>query len=419
LLNTSNQKRGAWYWFYQSLLEASAQIYAHKTRSLLTALGIIIAVSGVVTVIAVMQGLEQGVNKALSQLGAETILIRPNYFKRYSPQDGPRESITMREFNIISKNVPHLAAMSAAQQVESEYSGAGITYKSQKVMAQVMAVTENFPSLYQQFPNAGRFIMTSDQTAHHRVCVISEHIAQKLGVAHDPLDKLVKIKGQNFRVIGVMPNTINKSGTMLSDVYIPLSIALEPGFGSDDIEIAFRIVNIEERENILNKLRQLLRQTLQTKPGEADDFHIEDAESLRNVNKEIIAMISTVLLVVVSISLLIGGIGIMNMMLVSVMERTKEIGVLRSLGATRNQIRSRFLIEASLLSTFGGVLGILLGYLISLLVTTFIPAADHASLPLWAILLTLGVAMGTGIISGSLPAEKAAALDPVEALAHE
>jgi putative ABC transport system permease protein len=163
-----------------------------------------------------------------------------------------------------------------------------------------------------------------------------------------------------------------------------------------------------------------LRQSLGTLPSDVDDFVIEDAEQLRAANDEMVKLLSIVLVLLVSISLFVGGIGVMNVLLVSVFERTREIGILLALGATRNQIRLQFLIEAGILSLFGAFLGVIIGWILSHgIVYLALPRVESAVVPLWTVLSAIGVTICVGVLAGVFPAIRAANLDPIEALAAE
>lgn len=404
-------------WYIDIFVQAWRQLHAYALRSVLTALGIVIAVTGVITVAGVMAGLQSGVNRELAELGAETIMLAPNFRKA---MDGKNlEYLGWREWQMLQR-IPGIATPVASINVRSN--GAQSKLDATRSAPKVVGVSDQFPDLYRQVPLHGRFLLPSDESGHLRVCVIGDHMVERLRLPPDAvLGSTIRLGVLALRVVGVMPANGDRSGSaqQFGDIYVPLSVADELNARESGMQLAFRLRDPSQREHVLRDLSQRLRQTMGTAPNEEDDFRIEDAAQIRRTNDAIIGMVSLVLVLVVSVALLVGGVGIMNVMLVSVTERTREIGVLRALGATRRHIRLQFLTEAALLSALGAFVGVILGWGLASLIVLVIPNAQGAVLPLWAVVASVGGAILVGLVAGAVPAMRAANLDPVLALAAE
>lgn len=403
-------------WYLDIVRQAWAQIRAYALRSTLTALGIVIAVTGVIAIACVMQALESGVNRELSKLGAANVMVGTNWKKLMSGK--PVSSMSRRDWAALRSHVPGISAVVATARVDA---AGKVRYGQNGLALSVLAASDQLPSLYRLYPELGRFLADSDENAHLRVCVISSDIVKRLGLPANPIGARLQIGRLQLQIIGVMPGE-GRGGSDLSqigEVYIPFSVAEDITGKESELHFGFRVLAPEQHAQVLERVRQVLRQSQQTVTADDDNFVVEDAAAVRKANDVIIGLISLVLLAIVSIALLVGGIGIMNVMLVSVTERTSEIGILRALGATRQQIRVQFLVEAAILSGLGALAGVLCGALLAAVIVSFIPHAEGAQLPLWAVFTSVGVAVVVGLISGALPAARAADLNPVAALAKE
>ncbi len=401
--------------YAEIFIQAWQHIRAYALRSALTALGIVISVAGVIAITGVMAGLEAGVNRELANLGAENITVSGNWRKLMA--GSKVAELTRRDLQALQTYVAGISTVTATESVRV----GKVQFAEKKIALSVVAASAALPQMYQQFPEQGRFLSDGDDELHRRVCVVSQHALPLLGLAANPIGERLKVGNVWMQIVGVMPGNGRASGSVkqLGDLYIPLSVAEELTGEQSNLEFGFKLLGTHKREEVLSKVSQVLRQSQRAQPGEEDDFRIEDAAEVRRTNDAIIGMISIVLILIVSVSLVVGGIGIMNVMLVAVTERTKEIGILRALGATKQQIRVQFLLEAALLSGAGAVAGVVLGWLAASLATLFIPHADGAHLPLWAVASSVACAIAVGLVSGALPAARAAELDPVTALTTE
>jgi putative ABC transport system permease protein len=274
----------------------------------------------------------------------------------------------------------------------------------------------------QVFPELGRFIRTSDDQSRRKVAVIGSKLLEKLRLPPEPIGKFLEIGGEWFKIIGVTEKKGEAFGFSKDDyILIPFSVG-KIAAGSNtkpNISISFTVNDIEQVDAVQGRVTSLLRQAHRLKPGLRNDFKVQTAQQLSDSFSNIISTITMVLSGIVSISLLVGGIGIMNIMLVSVTERTREIGICKALGSQRHHILMQFLIEATTLSLLGGLVGLVLGYLIGFGVAKIIPGFPDAFVPWWAILMAFGFSSLVGIVFGIMPAAKAANLNPIDALRYE
>ncbi|MDE2346747.1 MAG: ABC transporter permease, partial [Gammaproteobacteria bacterium] len=272
------------------------------------------------------------------------------------------------------------------------------------------------------YPVMGRYLTPSDDIGHRRVAVIGHTLLADLNLPKHPVGQFIEMFGQWFKIVGVLKELGNIAGQDQDDrIYIPYGTAHSLlGASNDvDIQIDLEVNNLKDIDSVAGQITQLLRRRHHLKPDEANDFEVQTSAQITATINKIFNMITLVLGSVVGISLLVGGIGIMNIMLVSVTERTREIGICKSLGARRSDILLQFLIEAVTLSLIGGVIGLLLGYGIGMLVAHLVPQFLGAHVPWWAIALAFCFSGGVGVLFGIAPAAKAASLNPIDALRYE
>jgi len=267
----------------------------------------------------------------------------------------------------------------------------------------------------------GRFLSDGDDKTRRRVAVIGEDLRTNLELPEDPIGEFVRIGDEWIRIVGLTESQGQILGQSQDNYMIVPFGTMRNLTGNrvqQDIFIQLTLSDIEQGENIQDRLRILLRRAHDLDQDEEDDFQIQTSEQLRNAVTSILGTVTLVMGGIVSISLLVGGIGIMNIMLVSVTERTREIGICKAIGAKRHQILLQFLFESLLLCLIGGLIGLMIGYGIGLGVSAAI-GLPEAYVPYWAVLLAFGFAAFVGIVFGIMPAAKAANLDPIEALRYE
>lgn len=252
--------------------------------------------------------------------------------------------------------------------------------------------------------------------------VIGDKVRENLSLPDNPLNQYVEISGEWFKIVGLMKPKGDIMGFSQDDiVFMPYNTmrSLQGNQARTDIQIQLSLSDTAVVEDVVQQLTSLLRNAHDLDSDEDDDFQIQTAEQLMETFDTVINMVTIVIGGIVSISLLVGGIGIMNIMLVSVTERTREIGICKAIGAKRHHILMQFLIEALLLSLLGGIIGLAIGYGLGTLISNSIPSFPSASIPLWSVALALGFSGFVGVLFGILPAAKAANLDPIDALRYE
>ncbi|MBN2446980.1 MAG: ABC transporter permease [Phycisphaerae bacterium] len=399
-----------------NVITALIQIWANKIRSLLTVLGIIIAVTSIIAVVSLVEGFGDYVTNFLRGLGTNMMVVYPEWLR------GPRgEYLRPAEMNIGDIQAVDAHAEAVRQTSPVIWLQGQVEYGRQQLTSvDIRGTNEFFQRIRNFYPDAGRFFAAVDVENGNSVCVLGREVLRKLECDESIVDDYILIDSQRFKVVGLLES----KGSFMGDnqdeiVVIPWTTALKMYPWRRDY-LAFYVEAVDEGQigEARNQLARILRERHGLKPGDRNDFGIfKQDEVLREFNN--IRMIATgVLAGIVSISLLVGGIGIMNVMLVSVTERTREIGLRKSVGAHRRDILMQFLTEAIVLSTVGGAIGILLGYAIVHLVSLH-PSMVKATVPLWSVGLALGFSAGVGIFFGIIPAFKAAIIHPIDALRHE
>ena len=399
---------------------ALASIRSHGFRSFLTMLGIIIGVASVIAIVALSQALGEIVASNFKGLGSNSMSIRSLTTAEQALQ-GKLHRLTLNDYRHIVRHVEDIGDIAPSFSPFGDY-GTAIKHDATTVFARVHAVTPNYQVLSQAVPQHGRYISNDDVNTHRRVCVIGKKLREKLHLPANPIGRFIELGGQWCKVVGVTePRAEAFGGAQDDQALTPFSTgqSLVADPAQIDIAVTFNVIESEQLAGVRERTAGLLRQLHRLEPGEKDDFEIFTAVQLQEMLSRVVGSMSMVLAGIVGISLLVGGIGIMNVMLISVTERTREIGICKALGAQRHHILAQFLIEASMLSLLGGIIGIVAGYLLALLASSLIPLLSAPSIPWWAMTLALGFSSVVGLVFGILPAAKAANLDPIVALRFE
>ena len=407
------------YSLLESLRSALHAIRAHKLRSFLTTLGIIIGVMAVVAIVSLIQGFSQSISNQFAGFGTDSLTVQA-YLPFKEQLQGKVAYITPADMLSIQHEIPGISGVTPLLQLGRF--GSAIQYKGEASTSQILGVTQGYAAVFSQYPDQGRFITPGDDLSHRRVAIIGQTVIDNLHLPADPVGEYFQIGGQWFKVVGVL----HKQGSILgqdqdNEVLIPYGTAhsLLGGASKENIQIELKVNDTSQMDNTADRIKQLLRREHRLKSGQDDDFKVQTASQFTDSFKSILDMLTLVLGGIVGVSLLVGGIGIMNIMLVSVTERTREIGILMSLGARRSDILVQFLLEAVMLSMLGGIVGLILGYAIGELIVYAVPSFRGAHVPLWAALIAIGFSTTIGVIFGITPAAKAAALDPIDALRYE
>ncbi|MEM7217309.1 MAG: ABC transporter permease [Pseudomonadota bacterium] len=393
-------------------------IVAHGFRSLLTMLGIIIGVASVIAVISLVQGLRESITAEFQSLGSNALTVRSyTPFKRRL--EGQVSRITVDDYQLIVDRVSDVETITPV--LFSEGAAGELSWGSQTTFSQVQGTTHSFQDVANLYAARGRFLSPADNSTRRRVAVLGPQVVEDLEMTQ-PVGEFLTIGGEWIKVVGVMEARGELFGRSQDDyVLLPFEtmrsmngVQVEP-----DIVMQLAVASSEAMGDVTNQIRAYLRKSHNLAPTADDDFRIQTPEQIAESLDQIINTVTVIIGGIVAISLLVGGIGIMNIMLVSVTERTREIGICKALGARRRDILLQFLIEALLLSLLGGVLGLLLGYGLGALVASLVPNFPPATVPLWAIALALGFSGAIGVLFGLLPASKAADLNPIDALRYE
>jgi putative ABC transport system permease protein len=402
----------------ENLRMALRSIWANKMRSILTTLGIIIGVAAVIGVVSIVQGLNFWISGQLQGVGATYIRVDSKQDPTDPDLAGRGVTLTYEDGQAILEQVPEIVAFSP------------ITFRSERVrrgdkttVPFLLGVGSSFQEVSNTWVERGRFFSDLDERSRARVCVIGEKVVEDLALGDNPLGRDVTIGTTVFTVVGVM----EKLGQILganrdSLIVVPFTTARElygETMTQQFLRLDLKARSAEDVNRAKDMISDLLRRRHGLRRGMTDDFDVTLQEELLETTSSILGAITKVVGAVVGIALLVGGIGIMNIMLVSVTERTREIGLRKAVGARRTDVLLQFLIEAITLSAIGGAIGVLGGWGLGALGASAIPGFPAAHVPLWAVLLGFGFSSAVGIFFGIYPAAKAAALDPIESLRYE
>jgi putative ABC transport system permease protein len=402
----------------ESSRSAALSVKAHGFRSFLTTLGIIIGVTSVIAVVSVMQGLSGNITKQFDSMGTNVLNVN-SFTPKKERLQGKIAKLNYQDFLEIKHNVSGISNITPT--VMAMGANAVAQYKGESTTTQVTGTGSSYQMLYGVYPEQGRFFNLSDDRSRRRVAVLGPSVVDNLEIKGEVLGQYIMIGGEWFKIIGVLEKRGKLFGFDQDDyILLPYSTtqALLGGAQEPDIMISMQVKNADNLENVQQHIKNLLRRNHRLTDEQNDDFKVTTAEQMLETVNNITSTTTLVLSGVVGISLLVGGIGIMNIMLVSVTERTREIGIQKALGATRVDILLQFLIEAIFLCLLGGIIGLGLGYGAGAIVSNLIDL-PAATVPGWAIALSLGFSAGVGVIFGIIPAAKAANLEPIDALRYE
>ncbi len=404
----------------ESIWIALQSIWANKLRSFLTVLGNIVAVASIVTIVSLIQGLNATVSGAIvGRVGADTFVIQrvPPIVRTEEDEERTRSFplITVREADAIRAFSPAIQSVLA----RAQRGGGTVSYRTRELQSvQVQGVTSEFQNFAGFDAERGRLMTPVEVERNQNVALLGYDVADQLFGDIDPVEKTITISGSRFRVVGVSARKGSLFGNSQDAfVVIPLGSYMRIFGARQNLALMVRPTTPEVLETAMEDATLALRVERRLKPGDPDNFGIFTSDTVLGIYEQATNGIFAVLVGVVALSLLVGGIVIMNIMLMAVSERTREIGLRKALGAKRRDIMSQFLTESVTLSSFGGVIGILLGFAVAQVIAYFTPLP--ATLELWAIVLGVGITAFVGLFFGAYPASRAARLDPIEALRRE
>ncbi len=393
--------------FAEAFRVAMQAIVANRLRAGLTTLGVIIGVLAVVLLVAIGQGAREEITGSIEGLGSNLLIVVPGGLD--FSQAPARSTLTLRDLDAVERAIGDPSRVAA-----DTFSGEVLRAGNQSVFASVIGATADFDEVVVRELSRGSSFTESDVVTRRRALVIGAGVADALFPNEDPLNKNITIAGLRFRVVGVLERV---GGSLFGpdrdfQVLMPIT-TLQRILGTDRVDGIFvkarSVADIdEERELVLNALTRRL---------DEDEFSIITQEEIIGVVARVLELVTLLLAAIAGISLLVGGVGVSNIMLVSVSERTREIGLRKAIGARPRDITLQFLIEAVVLTGAGGLLGLVSGVGLAGLVNRFAPIP--AVITLWSVLLALGVSIAVGVFFGVWPARRAGMLDPVEALRHE
>ena len=393
---------------------ALRSLVTHKLRTFLTALGIIIGVASVISMISIGEGARSQTQDTISKFGTNIITVKPGQKKSRHVITGKVDTLTLDDAEYIKTNISLITGVAA-----QVYRSAQLKFENKNTNTTVRGTGASYARLANFEMDRGRFYNDEEIKSARRVCVVGATVLKNLFDNINPLGKTIKVNGKNFLVIGT---TIPKGALSWFDpddqIFIPVTTAQKRIFGMKHVQsIDVQAGKIEDLEIIIEEITRLLKQKHNIPEGKEDDFYVQNsAQFLRSWGDS--AKTFTYLLGgIAAISLMVGGIGIMNIMLVSVTERTREIGIRKALGAKKKEILEQFLIESVLISFLGGGIGILLGIAISRFVSEI--GGWDTIVSTQSILMAFGFSVAIGVFFGFYPANKAANLNPIDALRYE
>ena len=391
----------------------------NKMRSFLTMLGIIIGVGSVITMLAIGQGSKQSIKKNISEMGSNMIMINPGADRGFG---GARQSademqtLTINDYQTILDQAKYLSAVSP-----NVSSGGQFIFGNNNYQSSVTGVSEGYLTIRQLTVESGTMFSEADIKSAAKVCVLGKTLVDNLFPSgSDPIGQVIRFNAIPMKVVGVLKSKgYNSMGMDQDDIVLaPYTTVMKRVLAQNYLQGIYASALTEEMTDIAIKdITNILRTNHKLKEYDEDNFTIRSQEEISSMMTSTMDMLTILLACIAGISLVVGGIGIMNIMYVSVTERTKEIGLRMSVGARGIDILSQFLIEAVLISVTGGIIGVLIGIGISMLMKTLLhwPVSIQA----WTVLLSFLVCTITGVFFGWYPAKKAANLDPIEAIRYE
>jgi putative ABC transport system permease protein len=391
-------------------------IRANKVRSFLATLGIVIGITTVTILQTAIEGINNAFEKSIAAVGADVLYVQK--FEWFGKEDWEvyrnRRDINWQEYEYFEDNIQSAESVSP-----TVGTSANITYKDfSNENTFIMGTTEEYQATTGMEVEEGRFFTNRESEGGWNVCVIGFDIRDALFPGIDPIGKIIQINGYNFKIIG----TYAKMGSMLglfsmdNRILIPINKFFKMFGTRRSITINIKAASVEALEDTKEEVRSVMKRARRIPLGGKDDFGVNEQEAFRSTYESLTGMIKTIGTAITLLSLIVGSIGIANIMFVSVKERTKEIGIRKAIGAKRSTIMFQFLIEAVTICVVGGLIGLSIAFPLSLIIDAFLlPTA----MPLWVVVLSLVISAVAGVVAGFFPAWSASKLDPVDALRYE
>jgi putative ABC transport system permease protein len=401
-------------WLSETVRIALTSLRANKLRTVLTVIGVIIGIGTIIGMLSLINGINESVMEEFRRLGPDVMyLTREEPGLQVGPGRRDNKEISLDEVEELGRRCESIGEISIVAERRAK-----VGYRGRRSgMMTIKGVMAGYGEIGNVAIDEGRFFSRAEGR-HSRVCVIGSGVVTTLFGRVSPLEKEVAVEGRSFRVVGTLEESGTVFGESIDDLVIVPYTWCTTIFGEsgDDYAMALPAGGVDV-EDAIGDLRLTLRSIRRLSPGEEDDFALSTQESLLDTYKRLTGTIYWVMRIVASIALLVSGVGIMNIMFVVVMERTREIGLRKAVGAPRMAIAGQFLVEAVVLTLLGGLAGIAFGFLICIAVSSLTPLP--ASVPIWAVPVSLVICCAVGVFFGFYPAVRASGLDPVRALHYE
>ncbi len=387
----------------------------HKLRAFLTTLGIIIGITVFIGIVSLITGLDNKIKGELSGIGSDVIYVQKfpwvhtggSWWKYRG-----RKNLTLEDADALRRLCSEVEEVGS-----SSWQRATVKYSDRKMEnVSVEGAVPIWQKIGSHWTEKGRFLTESDLKRRRQVCVIGYDLVEGLFKKEEPLDKWIKLGGDKFLVVGVLEQKGKIFGNSLDNVVVIPITTFQKIYGKRR-SVAIMALPRDDKDKAIDQIRGVLRRRRGVPWGKPDDFAVNTQDLLMETYNKVTGATKAVMVGITVLSLGIGGIGIMNIMLVSVTERTREIGIRKAVGARKSDILQQFLLEAVVISGLGGIIGIAIGLSAAKLIS--MAANLPAAVPIWLILVGLGVSCGVGLFFGIFPSMKAARLDPIEALRHE
>lgn len=403
--------------FTELLKMAWRSLAANKLRTFLTMLGVIIGVTSVIALVSVGMGVKKNVIDNISRLGSNMLIVMAGSPNRGGPRGaaGSMTTLTFDDAEAIKSKIKNISYVSPT--VQSSYQ---VVYGHENWNTTVTGVVPEYAAIQSLTIKSGLFFSEHDVDVRNRVAVIGSTVATNLFASVNPVGKKIRIGNAPYTIIGVLESKGQSSGGQDQDdiVLIPLTTAQERLIGITHVRsINVQVSDADKMDEVQSNIEKLLRQRHRIRAGAEDDFNVRNLTSLMETMTSTTTMITLLLGAIAGISLIVGGVGIMNITLASVTERTREIGIRKAIGATYNSIMLQFLIESTMISIIGGIIGIVIGIIAAQAISKF--GNFTTVISGLSIAASFGFALFVGIFFGMLPARKAARLDPIDALRYE